>query len=393
VDEGTMRARHKGSGDFVAVASGQCVDAPARPVTQFARTQRTGVWKASSGTDPWGESSVSSEGKGTFRWIPALDLPGEYLVCVRWPMRPGLSTNATYTVRHAEGGQILFGNQGTPSSAGCWMRLGTYPFSAGQPGYVELSAEGTPVCADAVLFVRVKDGREFVVDDCDTGAPPPGGPQVRSMASLPRTDGPTLFRDDFEQGLDRWRFMETRDGKKADPPAPQGAEADRFGNPASTLGANRSRVMMLHCAPGVKEEKTEVECALKVPIEEAGFTFEYDLVVEKSYPERKQRGIGWMTLTLGGSGGMIRAAMVPHSSSEVVALFESRKWAHCRVEVTRLPVPSGRTIEAVVFVNGRFLTKQVLFVREPPVYFSPISIDDMRVWVDNFTVKRLQLDR
>ena len=98
-------------------------------------------------------------GTGTHRvtWRPAL-VAGRFEVQVRHPANGGNVTDASFTVHHAAGSQEILIDQ--TANGGQWVSLGTFDFTGGTDGHVELTDasedDGSDVVADAVRFVPVE---------------------------------------------------------------------------------------------------------------------------------------------------------------------------------------------------------------------------------------------
>ncbi len=118
----------------------------------------TGSWVESSGKGYWGTPSVSVDTVGaTAVWTPTLAHTGNYEVLIRWTKTGDRSTNAQYTVNHANGSRT-FGIDQSGNQDARWVSLGWFPFyasdSTGAGGNVVLECTGseTSTAADAVLF-------------------------------------------------------------------------------------------------------------------------------------------------------------------------------------------------------------------------------------------------
>jgi hypothetical protein len=120
----------------------------------------TGTWTASSfkpnkyGTD-YLYSAVGS-GANKMRWRPALATAGTYSVYYWLPDGfSGYSSNAPFTVYYDGGSYTKLVNEQTVPG-GSWKLLGSFPFTAGTGGYVELTnnANSTNVVGDAIKFVK-----------------------------------------------------------------------------------------------------------------------------------------------------------------------------------------------------------------------------------------------
>jgi len=117
----------------------------------------SGVWNTGTmATDKYGADyrwNSTGTGEDVVRWTPNLPRSGNFEVYAWWPAGTNRANNAPYTITHKDGSQTVAMNQTT--NGGRWNTLGTYPFDAGQTGYVSLSDNAEPskvVIADAVLF-------------------------------------------------------------------------------------------------------------------------------------------------------------------------------------------------------------------------------------------------
>jgi PKD repeat protein len=119
-----------------------------------AGTSATGSWCASSAANGVGTNSLYSCGSGTdtYRWTPTLAAAGSYDVYVWWTANSTRSTSVPITVVSSSGAQTFTRNQQT--AGGQWQLLGTFSFSAGATGYVEVSDRNGQAGADAVRFAR-----------------------------------------------------------------------------------------------------------------------------------------------------------------------------------------------------------------------------------------------
>jgi glucose/arabinose dehydrogenase len=110
----------------------------------------TGTWCKSSGPLPFGAESLASCGSGldTYRWTPKVPKAGGYGVYVWWTTHPNRSTTVPITIQHAGGSTTV--NVDQKVNGGKWVLLGTYNFSAGSIGYVQVSDGNGQACADAI---------------------------------------------------------------------------------------------------------------------------------------------------------------------------------------------------------------------------------------------------
>lgn len=131
--------------------------------------ETTGTWTSSTsaagyyGTD----YAYNTSGTGTdkIRWRPSITETGRYNVYYRIPDGNfSRASNAPFTVYYNGGSQTV--NVNEQGSGSAWKLLGTYNFSAGTSGYVELTdnADSTYVIADAIKFSKTN---EIIVDNSD----------------------------------------------------------------------------------------------------------------------------------------------------------------------------------------------------------------------------------
>jgi hypothetical protein len=115
-------------------------------------TSFTGTWTVTSAANAFGTDSLVSPGLGasTHRWTPTIPVAGSYEVFLWWPAEPSLAAAVPGTVVDSTGAHALAINQ--QAGAGQWQSLGTFAFSAGTAGYVEISDAGGAAVADAARF-------------------------------------------------------------------------------------------------------------------------------------------------------------------------------------------------------------------------------------------------
>ena len=138
------------------------------------RYKETGIWSETepgfADTKPvWGDyenpftegtarmCETSSDGephrKASATWRPDIPERGEYAVYVSYRSFANSTTDAVYTVHHMGGDSEFHVNQ--RMAGGTWVYLGTFPFDAGDDGFVRLTSHSTSagiVSADAVKF-------------------------------------------------------------------------------------------------------------------------------------------------------------------------------------------------------------------------------------------------
>jgi hypothetical protein len=110
----------------------------------------------------WGTSSsggyndyyrwhAAGTGSCTATWAPNLVAPSSYGVYAWWKAEPNRATDAPYTI-YFDGGSATF-DVNQEINGDQWNLLGTFPFDAGQSGYVVLSDDANEyVIADAIKF-------------------------------------------------------------------------------------------------------------------------------------------------------------------------------------------------------------------------------------------------
>lgn len=114
-----------------------------------------GTWCTSSGTGPYGATSLYSCGTvaDAYRWTPQIATAGRYDVYVWWTTHINRISNVPYSVTHQGGTSIVLFDQ--KINGGKWVLVGRYSFAAGKTGFVEVKASNGLVIADAARFVLV----------------------------------------------------------------------------------------------------------------------------------------------------------------------------------------------------------------------------------------------
>ncbi|MER7443833.1 NEW3 domain-containing protein [Micromonospora avicenniae] len=123
------------------------------------RYTETGEWLPSGLAGYNGvPSRYSAEGKlgGTATWRPVLPRAGWYEVAVWYPSNAETTTEADYVVRHGNGETPVRVDQ--QQDARTWRVLGTFPFPAGDEGFVRITA-------DDPAYHRVSAARFRPVDE------------------------------------------------------------------------------------------------------------------------------------------------------------------------------------------------------------------------------------
>src|SRR5438876_772714 len=133
-------------------------------------TSFTGTWVVSSDPTSFGADSLVSAGVDvdTFRWSPTIPATSTYTVSVWWTSAPTRSTTVRYTVSYAGGTRVFTVDQ--QFGGGQWQLLGTFPFTSGTAGSVEVSGARGKVSADAVRFVPSGVAGALTVTKVGTGS-------------------------------------------------------------------------------------------------------------------------------------------------------------------------------------------------------------------------------
>ena len=133
-------------------------------------TSFTGTWAVSSDPTSFGADSLVSAGVDvdTFRWSPTIPATSTYTVSVWWTSAPTRSTTVRYTVSYAGGTRVFTVDQ--QFGGGQWQLLGTFPFTSGTAGSVEVSGASGKVSADAVRFVPAGVAGALTVTKVGTGS-------------------------------------------------------------------------------------------------------------------------------------------------------------------------------------------------------------------------------
>ena len=130
-------------------------------VIDSAEAKLIGDWKKSSQTSPWvGEGYLHDEnllkGKKQVEFFTTLPETKSYEVLVAYGAGSNRATNVPVIIRHADGETTISIDQSKPALIhGCFISVGTFPFTKDQPASVTISTQGTTnhVIADAVSFV------------------------------------------------------------------------------------------------------------------------------------------------------------------------------------------------------------------------------------------------
>jgi hypothetical protein len=103
----------------------------------------------------WTYTTVAPLGQDTcyVTWTPNLSQAGNYEVSAYIPSNYSSATSAKYKIYYNSGNQTVTVNQNNYSNV--WVSLGTYPFGAGQGGYVRLG-DATGIAGQKVGFDAIK---------------------------------------------------------------------------------------------------------------------------------------------------------------------------------------------------------------------------------------------
>lgn len=118
----------------------------------------TGSWSTGSSGSGFIGSNYFHDGNNNkgkkVKYAPNLSA-GTYNVYARWTSHPNRATNVPYKISHANGNTNAVRNQ--QSGGGSWIVLGTFEFSGGSSGSVEINTSGTNgyVIADAIRFEKI----------------------------------------------------------------------------------------------------------------------------------------------------------------------------------------------------------------------------------------------
>jgi len=172
VDYGALKERLLAAGqvlDFIPAAAtggahgvdkaklpGVVVDDTAAALKGFEATGHTSPRYVGDG---YRHDGNSEKGAMTARYVPALPAAGAYRVAISYSMNGNRATNVPVTIRHANGeAKVLVNQKLKPAVDGLFHVVGTFEFSAGQAGWVEIGNAGTDghVIVDAVQWLPVK---------------------------------------------------------------------------------------------------------------------------------------------------------------------------------------------------------------------------------------------
>ena len=122
------------------------------------------MWSSSTAVGPWVDQDYLHDGntdKGakTIRFVPDLPEAGHYEVRVAYTPNPNRATNVPITIMTRTGrARVLLNQRHAPTNAP-FETIGTFEFSAGRTGWVEIAADDTNghVIADAVQWLPSKE--------------------------------------------------------------------------------------------------------------------------------------------------------------------------------------------------------------------------------------------
>ena len=148
-----------GTDPLVAIVTEVIID------TGEASATREGRWSNSSGSGHYGAGSVYATVGGTvdrYRFTPNLPQTSNYEVYVWNSCYNNRAVNVKHVIQHANGIEVIEIDQDCDTGVfGQWNLLGTYGFTAGSAGFLEITDEGiippstTYMGADAARFVVV----------------------------------------------------------------------------------------------------------------------------------------------------------------------------------------------------------------------------------------------
>ena len=172
VDYGALKERLLAAGqvlDFIPAAAtggahgvdkaklpGVVVDDTAAALKGFEATGHTSPRYVGDG---YRHDGNAEKGMMTARYVPALPAAGSYRVAISYSINGNRATNVPVTIRHANGeAKVLVNQKLKPAIDGLFHVVGTFEFSAGQAGWVEIGNAGTDghVIVDAVQWLPAK---------------------------------------------------------------------------------------------------------------------------------------------------------------------------------------------------------------------------------------------
>jgi len=172
VDTGALKERLLANGqmlDFVTTAAaggghgldktklaGIVVDDTDATLTGF---EQTGHVSGNFVGDSYRHDGNADKGAMAARFTPALPATGQYRLAVSYSPNANRATNVPVTIHHAQGETKVFVNQKlAPKGEAPFHVVGTFEFTAGKDGWVEIGNAGTDghVIVDAVQWLPVK---------------------------------------------------------------------------------------------------------------------------------------------------------------------------------------------------------------------------------------------
>jgi PKD repeat protein len=144
------------------------------------RTSYTGTWSNSSGSDPYGTTSLWARDGATYTWTFSPTVSGYYEVSMWWTEWPSSrSTSVPVYIEHSGGRFTDQINQ--QENGGAWNCRGVFPFEAGSSYNVTVTAQPGPssTCADAVKFTSIQEvDPPTAIIDSISPSPVDGGQSV-----------------------------------------------------------------------------------------------------------------------------------------------------------------------------------------------------------------------
>jgi hypothetical protein len=171
VDYGALKERLLASGqmlDFVptAAAGGQGFDKAKLPgvvvddgEAALKGFESTGHTSPGFVGDGYRHDGNAEKGAMTARFSPTLPSAGTYRVAIAYSVNGNRATNVPVTIHHAQGEtKVLVNQKLKPMGDAPFHIVGTFEFTAGKDGWVEISNAGTDghVIVDAVQWLPVK---------------------------------------------------------------------------------------------------------------------------------------------------------------------------------------------------------------------------------------------
>ena len=101
----------------------------------------------------------TDKGEQTARFTPELLTDGRYTVAIAYPVNANRASNVPVTIRHADGEtKVVLDQKKKPAVDGLLQPVGTFRFTKGKAGYVEIANAGTEgyVVIDAVQWLEAK---------------------------------------------------------------------------------------------------------------------------------------------------------------------------------------------------------------------------------------------